>query len=303
MEENKKQQNTPEKNKKTLLHTYLSDMADVVRENKISVTKIALAEQKARERGDYYNRNVEKPKKKFIYVLSGIIILVLAVGISYFSIKKSNKISIPPKIVEESNSLISFDSKTTIDVTTATNKNDMVSFIKPEIKSDEIPQTIKEIILIQKNSEGSSEKINLSNLLSLLNVTAPGSLLRSFSDSYMLGTYATKSAYDRSHLFLIIKVNDYNQAYAGMLEWEKTMLSDLLNFFQINIGDTGSYLLEKPFKDIVIKNKDVRILYSNAGADILFYLFADKDTLIITDSKEAITEIIDRIIISQTKPL
>jgi hypothetical protein len=301
MDEEKIKKNNLEKNPKTL-HTYMSDMADAVRENEMSVIKVAMAEQKSRERGDYYRQMEGSPKKKIIWAVSGILIIAVAIVGSYFLIQKAKEKNMPPIIIKKTETPISYDNQATIDITNATSKIDVTNLIDPELASRGDPESIK-VIFLNKITNGVSEQITLKDFLSLLKTTAPGPLLRSFSDDYMIGTYTPTSAYDSNHLFLIIKINDYNQAYAGMLEWEKTLIDDFFTLFHINVAGENSELFEKPFKDIIIKNKDSRILYTKDGVDVLFYLFPDKNTLVITDNQDAIKEIIARLLIKQTKPL
>lgn len=300
-EENKKLNNSPKINPKTI-RTYMSDMADVVRENEMSVIKVAMAEQRTRERGDYYERNKETPKKKFLFALGGLLIVLIGVFVSYFLIQKAKEKNSPIQVVKTVNPLISYDSFVELDATLTTNKIDLSNLINPEIKTNETPSTIKAFFLKQK-TEDAKNPVTLSSFLKILNITAaPGSLLRSFSEEYMIGTYATSNLSDKSHLFLMIKIDDYEPAFAGMLEWEKNMLGDLFSFFQINIKESDNYLFEKSFKDIMIKNKDIRVLYNDNNQGVLYYFFPNKEHLVITDNQESIEEIITRILVGQTKP-
>jgi len=50
----------------------------------------------------------------------------------------------------------------------------------------------------------------------------------------------------------------------------------------------------KPFVDVVIKNKDVRMLTDEYEHPILLYTFADKDTIILTTNEFTLKEILDR---------
>lgn len=280
----------------------MSDMADAVRENDLSVVKVAVAEQKRRERGDYYRQSNQGSKKKIIFSVGGIVLVLIALGVYYFLNQKIEEKNKPAQIIETPETPISYDNASTIDMTGASNKSDVSNLIDPEMKVRGNSGSIKTIFL-NKNNNGILETFSLKDLLFALKVTAPGSLIRSFSNKYMLGTYTPASAYDTPHLFLIINVNDYNMAYAGMLQWEKTMLDDFFTLFHVDVSGKNSELFGKPFKDIIIKNKDARILYTKDGVDALFYLFTDKNTLVITDNQEGLKEIITRLLVQQTKPL
>lgn len=294
----------PNGNKKPqiIVRTYMSDMAEAVRQNEMSVIKIALEEQKRRERGDYYLKVEGTPKKKLFWIMGGILILAGAIGITYFAIQKGKEKELPPPIIQTFVSLVSYDTEESIDITNIVNKSDLVKIIENELNKKNVNGSIKALFL-KKTIDGLISPFSLNNFWEITKTNIPGTLTRSFAEEYTLGVYTPISPYDKNRLFLIIKINNYDQAYAGMLEWEKNMLSDLFPVFKIDINEENKELLEKQFKDIIIKNKDARILYTNDGADILFYIFPDKKTLIITDSQEAIKEIITRLLAQQAKPL
>jgi len=299
-EENIQPNNNPKSPKN--IHTYMSDMAEVVRQNEMSVIKIAVEEQKRRETTDYYQKIEKQSKGKIFWIIGGLIILAGAIALTYFTLQKKKEINTPPVIIKTPETLISFDMEESIDFTNIINKIDVINIFEKELATREASESIKAIFLKKQTNEIQNTLL-LESFISSLKTNIPSSLLRSFSPDYMIGTYTPVSLYDKSHLFLILKINDYNQAYAGMLEWEKTMLTDLFSLFNIKIDEKNKDLFEKSFKDIIIKNKDARILYTSDGTDILFYLFPDKNTLIISDNQEAVKEIITRLLAKQSKPL
>ena len=118
----------------------------------------------------------------------------------------------------------------------------------------------------------------------------------------MVGTY-TPAAENKSHLFLMFEIKDYNQSYAGMLAWERTLLNDMFPFFKIDVSGDSSNLLNTPWKDTIINNKDVRVLYDKNSNSLLYYIFIDKSNFLITDNEDTIKEIISRLLTKNTKPL
>ncbi|MEA3399581.1 MAG: hypothetical protein U9R00_03690, partial [Patescibacteria group bacterium] len=95
---------------------------------------------------------------------------------------------------------------------------------------------------------------------------------------------------------------DYGSSLAGVSEWEKTMLSNLYPIFGINISGKEN-LLTKPFEDIIISNRDARVLTDDEGNNLLYYSFINNNIFVITDNKETIDEILSRLIIQNIKPL
>lgn len=186
-----------------------------------------------------------------------------------------------------------------IDVTGKKSQTDLFESIKTDVEKVGKPKSIKEIVLTQK-VDIVSESLTIDRFLSIMSTEAPSSLVRNLDSDYMVGTYTGE---DRPHLFLIFKIKDYNQAYASMLAWEKTMLHDVFILFGIDVTNDSDTIFEKPWRDVIIDNKDARILYRRDGSDILYYIFPNKDTFIITDSQDAIKEIATRLLAKETKPL
>ena len=102
----------------------------------------------------------------------------------------------------------------------------------------------------------------------------------------MFGTFGESA-------FLIIKLASFENAFAGMLMWEKSLSQDIGPLFA-----TAEFLRSVPpetvFTDITDRNKDIRIL-ALGGQPILLYSFLDNNTLIITDSMETLRTLIDRL--------
>lgn len=298
MDENKTQSN--DKDIK-VLRTYTSDMADVIRDNEVSVIKIAMAEKEKREKETTYEEAKGTNFSKTLFMLGGVILIIAAIIGSSFLFQKKKELSQP--IINTVSTFISYDSKSDIDVTDATNIGNLSNIIKQTKQVN--PKTIEALFLTKKINDISG-KLTLNDFLSILKTTIPGALERSLSGNYLLGRYSNPSALnenDKSAIFLILETTDYNQAYASMLDWEKTMLEDLFILFNINIPRSSDSLFGKPWKDIVISNKDARVFYGENGEGMLYYTFVNKNDFVITNSIEALKEVIERVIIKNAMPL
>jgi len=300
MNENEKQLN--DKNIK-VLRTYTSDMVEAIRNNEMSVIKIALAEKEKREQEAEYKEAEGTNTSKTFLVIGGIILIAVAIFGSYFLIQKKKEKEIPQPIINNIETFIAYDSQSNIDVANSINASDLLSIIKQEQQIDS--GLIKALFLTRKINNV-SEVLTSKNFLSLVGTTAPGALTRSLSDKYLLGKYSNPSAVnesDKSAIFLIFQTTDYNQAYASMLDWEKTMLKDLFILFNINIPKSDNSLFEKPWKDIIINNKDARVLYGENGEGIFYYVFVNKNNFVITNNIEVLKEVISRLNTKNAKPL
>ncbi|MFA6251233.1 MAG: hypothetical protein WC603_01240 [Candidatus Paceibacterota bacterium] len=293
---------TNDKNIK-VLRTYSSDMADAIRTNEVSVIKIALAEKEKKEREEMNQKAEGTNTSKTLLVIGGIILIAVAIIGSYFLLQKKKEKEIPEPIISNIDTFISYDSNLYIDVTNVINSSELSEILKKEQTANS--GLIKALFLTKKITD-KSELLTSRNFLSLIGATAPGALVRSLSDKYLLGKYADKNIPGLSNetaLFLIFQTTDYNQAYASMLEWEKTMLKDLFILFDIKITDTSEAVFDKPWQDIIINNRDARVLYGENDSALLYYVFVNKNNFIITNNIRAVKEIIARLIIKNTKPL
>jgi hypothetical protein len=302
--ENEPQINNEKSDIKTI-HTYLSDMAETVRDNEVSVIKIAVAEQNKHEREDLYRKAEGTGLTKTLFILGGIILILSSYFVASYVIQKNKETNSPLTTTSDTNikQAISYDSQSFVDTTQIENSDDFVTLLKPEINKIGKPDSISSIFLTNVIA-GKNKILPLENFSSLLNLTAPSSLLRSLSDSYMVGVYTKQilASGEKPSLFLMFDVKDYNMVYAGMLEWEKSIVDDLSNIFEINKSNIEDGF-KTQFKDIIINNKDARVLYDKDGNEILYYIFIDKNNLVITNKQETINKITTRLLLEKTKPL
>lgn len=97
---------------------------------------------------------------------------------------------------------------------------------------------------------------------------------------------------------IILPVVSYEHAFAGMLAWEGNMNNNLAPFFEptpASITANDGSVVQNTFKDIVIKNYDVRMLSDAAGNPKLLYSFPNRDLLIITSSPYTLIEALARL--------
>jgi hypothetical protein len=92
--------------------------------------------------------------------------------------------------------------------------------------------------------------------------------------------------------FIILKTTFFQNAFAGMLEWESTITQDLAPLITLSHGNVKAGTF---FIDSVVKNKDVRIIRGSEGQDLLFYTFVDRNTILITTKKLTLEDLIARL--------
>ncbi len=298
------EQNNPQLNTKNdikTIHTYESDMADAVREQQASIIKIALAEQNKKSREQLLGTATKAKSKNIFFIIGGIILVAGAFVGAYLLMSGAKTASVVAPVQTNIQTFIPYDTSANIDITRSVGKEEIGKTITTEASKTGKPNSIKSIFLTKENDTGTAV-IATQDFFTLINAQAPGALVRSLSSQYMLGTYQKDSA-SVPHLFIMFKTSDYSQTFSGMLAWERTLLDDLFTVFNVDVSGGKSTLFGTPWKDVIINNKDARVLSDESGKDVLYYLFIDKNTLLITDSKDAITETTNRLITANSKPL
>lgn len=281
------------------LHTYESDMADAVREQEGTVIKIALAEKAKRENEEIAVVTKKAFSMNIFYVIGGIFLIALAIWGTIFLIQKGKEASKVPEPKKQIETLVKGDNQILLDVTQITSKNEMVAAIINASKGEVKNKKIESIIPITIES-GVTKIMDTQTFLSLIGVNIPGPLARSFGDSFMVGVYNNNA---KNHLFIILRTNDYNQSFAGMLSWEPNILSDMFTLFQTDVSSGSQNLFETPWSDKIIENKDSRVLRDENGRELLTYMFLGKDKLIVTDDQDSIREILTRLVTQNIKTL
>lgn len=284
------------------IHTYESDMADLVRDQEASVIKIALAEQKKREMGALRTEIQGEKNKNIFWIIGGVILIGLAIWGTTFLIQKGKDSSAVTQVQTKDTAIISYDDQLYLDASRMTTKEDFSKAIIPLTQKNQKPDSITALFLLS-NTDTPKTFVSTNDFFLKMNSNIPGALLRSLSDNFMAGLYQPTATDSKPHLFLVFQTKDNSIAFAGMLEWEKTMLADLFTIFNIGLSQDNAQLLNTPFKDIIISNKDARVLTDIKGQGVLYYIFIDKNTFVITDTVDAINQILSRFFTKNIKPL
>lgn len=272
-----------------VLRTYTSDMAEAVRDNEASIIKIALAEKEKREREKIYKEADGTKSSKIFYILGGILLIIIGVAGSSFLISKKEKV--PSPIVNSIETFIPVDLSVFVDVTGINNPNEIIAKINQQ---SETSSGLVQAFFITKTTNEISENLKTNDFFSSLNISAPGSFVRSLTEKYLLGQYDNQnSTIQKNSFFLIFETGNYDQTYASLLSWENNMLNDLSIFFNPTNQGVGS-VSKNSWKDIFVNNKDARVLYNENGQALLYYGFV-KNNFVITDNIEVFKAIINRL--------
>lgn len=279
------------------IRTFQGDVASALQKQKESIYSIQQAERarseqisKMRTGGRVAPTEYENPKNRKVGILLfvGIILLLILAGVvgfySYTEYKK--KTALPVIVSAPENRFIATASSEDINILPL----DRESFI--DLVRTKRATNNKDInhLVLKKGDDETAPLLTTEEFLVLLRAEAPGSLVRSFNPLSMFGILGGSP----SHTFLLIKLDSYENAFAGMLAWETNLKENLLPLFATD-EEIAKIPGDANFVDISIQNKDARALKNSDDEVIFLYSFFDNDTLVITGSEGALKSLIQRL--------
>ncbi|MDP2651328.1 MAG: hypothetical protein Q8O98_01920 [bacterium] len=272
------------------IRTFQGDVADAINRQKESLVSIQRAEQVKSMPAEVKKSPEEKARLKSIVLLSLSFALVIAGGTGgWFTYRKFSSQQAPPVYTPPPGRLITPNKEATIG-TEGLSRESLIRLVA-ENEQGIKPGELKHLIL----------PIEASKLFEVLKAKAPGNMIRALDPEFMLGILgqppSVESAVGTASVFLIIKVNSFENVFPGMLAWEESMLEDIGPLFATRLKSLGMSE-ENPFEDQTFKNKDARVLKDTDGTTVIIYSFLDAKTLIITDSERSLETLMGRLTLS-----
>ncbi|MFZ2150018.1 MAG: hypothetical protein WAV15_02585 [Minisyncoccia bacterium] len=281
---------------KMVVETYAEDMAEVLENDREGLVKKIIhgqEEEEARKK----NLSPESRQNKLFMEVS-IFLLILGVATLVYFMLNSGPKTVP---VEKQFTPIIF--------------NDKTSFIEvSELKKEALEQTV--LNQINKTSvktrgvEGvyltfGSQRVGLRQFLTLIKSSLVLPKQEELvSDDFLMGVVnvgAEEGSTNRDGFFILIKVRNVIDIFDSMRAWEPKMFLDLYGFLGYQLNPDTSYLLTKDFEEGIVENKNARLLYDKDKNLVLMYVFGDDNSVIVTNSEDAVKEIVLRIASKKTK--
>lgn len=141
---------------------------------------------------------------------------------------------------------------------------------------------------------GTTHQATASEFFTAIDAQLPTELASAVGSDIFVGVHMIEG----NQSLIILPVISYEHAFAGMLAWEGNMNDNLSPFFEstpASITANDGSVVRNTFKDIVIKNYDVRMLSDAAGNPKLLYSFPNRDLLIITSNPYTLIEALARL--------
>jgi len=280
-----------EKNKTghKIAETYAKDMAEVLENDKEGLVKKIIHQEEEHEI-DKKNLSPESKKNKLFMFFSFLFISLALIILFFFLFKKENNTVLVPK---QFIPIIFNDQSVALEVS-GLKKEEIILAVFNEINTTKVKKGGIEGIYLTENKQ----IIGLRHFISLIQSNfIPGDNTFFVKDNFLLGVANDES----KNFFILLKVRSAFDIFDTLRAWERKMFIDLHGFFGISISADINYLRTKEFQDGIIENKNARILYDKDNKVVLMYIFADDNSIIITDSQNAAHEIILRLASSQKK--
>jgi len=290
------------------LRTFEGDIQDAIRERNASAASMVMAQQ---VQDSSLSSNPPPVKrhlspnfyKKLFIILGSIILVLIGLGGGYYLYTQSS-LALPtvvaPKPVVIA-SIVPPDGQKILDMTGQSQSAAMSAIEKALQGTGGASGSIQQVIPVQKNDTGVESIMSAEDFMSVAALPAPDILLRSLADKWMLGTYDDNGT---PAPFMILTDNFFQNAYAGMIDWEQTMPDDFVAMFgyagraaqpQASSSIASYFNIKGSFKDGILENKDVRTFYKTDGTILILYSFVDNNTIVITTDEKALAEIINRL--------
>ena len=274
-----------------VVETFAGDMADFIGGAGEGVVKKIIHGEEDKE-AEKKNLSPQSRKNK-AYMFMGFLLLVLAVSLSVFFFtkrKSTDTVTIQPQFIP----LIFTDQSTSFEVL-GMKKDEIAQTVFNEVNNTTVPPGGVEAIYLTENKQ----MIGLRRFITLIDSHfSPVTDTDFVSDNFLLGVVKNQSNASPNSgtgLFILLKVRSATDIFDSLRAWEPNIVNDLHGFFGINLSSNTQYLFTKSFEDGIVENKNARILYDQNGNVVLVYIFADDNSVIITDSLSAAQEIMLRL--------
>lgn len=276
--------------KNIVVETFANDMAEVIENDNEGLIKKIIQEEEGHEE-EKKNLLPESKKNKILMLLGAIFIIVSMVILFFLILNNGNKtVTVEKQFVPPI-----FNEKTSLLEVGGLKKDEIAQAVLKEINTTEVKDGGVEGIYLSENKQ----IIGLRRFLSLIGSSFdPGENTLFVNDNFLMGVVNVKAGDVRASgegFFLLLGVRSTADIFDALRAWEGKMFLDLHGFIGIPLSNDTGYLLTKSFEDGVVENKNARILYDNNGKMVLAYVFTSDTSVTITNSAEAVHEIILRL--------
>lgn len=282
------------------IRSYAYDIKSKVRDEGVSLAQIVMAEERKKEEthqteADITTRDKQGTLLKFMLISIGIIALLGGVAAYLFTIYSRAPVS--TNVNTPSPGLIRTEKITPI-VLKDGYKTTLLQAVSL-LKTSSIPQGTLNDIQFKESVGNENLEVNAFRFLVILESKVPETLSRSLLPGYSFGLHSL----EKNEPYIILQSESYENAFSGMLEWEKTIIDDIgpLFFTRDDLANPTSTadIGKQNFKDTVIYNKDSRTIVDEENRILMLWSIIDQHSIIITSNSLTLEEIVKRLTTSR----
>ena len=278
-----------EETKKVEVETLMGDMAKALQKGEAGLIKKIIQEEEKKEKIKKA-RSPQSLQNKFFFIV-GLMLVLISAGSLYLTTFLKEEIIIT-QAEPQYNPVVFTDKNFFIEINEIENIPEKVY---ERVNATDVKKGGVEAILLTENKK----VIGFKEFLLKIKSNFPSEGMSSLKDDFLLGAY--KKDETTKENFFLIKVKSFADIFPYMRAWEAKIFTDLHSFFGIALTPENSYLQTKEFEDGITANKNTRILYDNDGLVVLEYVFADNNSIIITNKPSSIHEAMKRLASSKIR--
>ncbi len=270
--------------KKAAIRTYRDYAASSLSKGGGSLTRMIVAEREKKR--EQKRHSASNPTNMAVGMLSALMVILgfAVVGGAFFLV--NSQLTNNPHTILTPEHLILYDYRSEVYVSNPT-RNNIMRKIEEELVDTSIEVgSLKYLYFATDDQFGGKTLMSTQALLEGIRAKVPSSLVRSLNENFMYGIFSTVE----NAPFLIFKTDNYSSAYAGMLEWERTLGLDLATMLHREDFDYS----RSTFVDVIYYNNDTRAILDSEGEAVLGYSFTSEDTVVIFSNKRALQEVVSR---------
>lgn len=293
------------------LRTYKLDAQESVKANRTSLVAVAAAEERRRTSsvGPQLDVAVRAPfpwKRVVIGVVSVLFIVVGGAAVAYVFMGPP---TLEPPTEVQASTILYVDGSTEVEMQGLDHTALTRKLAELRDNAGLSLGLMREFFLTLPNTQTAADEeetagkrlATTQEAMDILSPNMPDSLLRALQPEFIMGAHI----FDGNQAFIVFRTDAYQQAVAGMLEWEYAMRAELSPFFNRNPrprapgeatnSTTTPRVIPSSFVDAIVRNHDARVLYNEAGDIILLYAFLDQRTIAVTTNENTLFELASRL--------
>lgn len=215
------------------LQTFQGDIAGSIQTKGTSVVSIAAAEaarrgtQPVSQDAQLTQSSDTHPLRNILFGIIGFLFLAGAGGVLVYALVSNAPLPAQQAGVAP---FIAIDASSKVSLPASVQGKELMQQLTAAKQSVSLSLGLVSQLYIEQvatSTDSAPVYMNAQSLLSVLTPNIPSTLLRDLTPVYLLGVHS----FGTNQPFLILKVDSYEQAYAGMLTWEGTMKPDLSPLF------------------------------------------------------------------------